>query len=381
MKKSFIVILWLIIASFALISKASSSDEYLLGYIQSIFVHIYHLPHNSIAVKEGVVYIHQDKLGGHNPLQIVEKVKQSTASLSTNIKAIILVNGNNVDGLKTAKGKKLKESIFSEKYELTKEFVTDGLMSNHSLFQPLIADPKWPRFTLAYQYDLKKSNLKRHAFAPNFGASFSLYRIKDQKKDQEWELGIQAGLFGLMDIGRDPTALMNADYFVGFPISYRKGGLTALLRPYHISTHLGDEFMLTREGKKTKRINLSYEGIDLILSYNIKAFRVYGGGGYLIHKEPSYIKPLKLQIGTEYYANNTFMKGRLRPVSGVDIKAEQNGSWLPGVSIKTGVQIENSALISNKLQVMLEYYSGRSMHGQFYKDKIQYMGIALHAFL
>ena len=60
---------------------------------------------------------------------------------------------------------------------------------------------------------------------------------------------------------------------------------------------------------------------------------------------------------------------------------EQNGSWSPGVSIKTGVQIENSALISNKLQVMLEFYSGRSMHGQFYRDKIQTIGIALHAFL
>jgi hypothetical protein len=381
MKKSFITLLCLILISFALISRASSSDEYLLGYIQSIFIHIYHLPYDSIAVKDGVVYIHEDKLGRYNPEQITEKVKQSTASLSSNIKAVILVKGNNVDGLKTEKGKRIKESIFSEKSEITKEFVTDGVMANHSLFQPLIADPKWPRFTLAYQYDLKKSRLKRHAFAPNFGASFSLYRIKDLEKDQEWELSIQAGLFGLMDIGRNPTALMNADYFVGFPISYRRGALTALLRPYHISTHLGDEFMLTPEGKAIKRINLSYEGIDLILSHNIKAFRVYGGGGYLVHKEPSYIKPLKLQIGAEYYATNTFMDGRLRPVSGIDVKAEENGSWLPGVSIKTGVQIENSALVSNKLQIMLEYYSGRSMHGQFYKDKIQYIGIALHAFL
>ena len=119
---------------------------------------------------------------------------------------------------------------------------------------------------------------------------------------------MQAGLFGLMDIGRTPSALINADYFVGVPISYRTGAFTALLRPYHISTHLGGEFMLTPEGKAIQRINLSYEGIDLILSYNINSFRVYGGGGYLVHKEPSYIKPLKIQIGTEYYSDYTFME-------------------------------------------------------------------------
>ena len=208
-------------------------------------------------------------------------------------------------GYQPQKTKQLKSLYFTQK-ATSQTPVTDGLMANHSLFQPLIADPKWPRFTLAYQYDLKSSVLRRHAFAPNFGASFSLYRLTDTDKDQEWELSMQAGLFGLMDIGRNPSALINADYFVGVPISYRSGAVTTLLRPYHISTHLGDEFMLTPEGKKTKRINLSYEGIDLILSYNINAFRIYGGGGYLVHKEPSYIKPLKIQIGVEYYSAYTF---------------------------------------------------------------------------
>ena len=380
MKKFFVVILLVVVNSYALGSKASSSDDYLSGYIQSTFIHIYYLPSDSVLVKNGIVYINEDKLGHYNGEQILQKVRQSTVGLQPHIKDIKLVKGNSSEDLPLTKKKPIKESVFTQK-ATSQTPVTDGLMPNHSLFQPLIADPKWPRFTLAYQYDLKRSVLRRHAFAPNFGASFSLYRIADREKDQEWELSMQAGLFGLMDIGRTPSALINADYFVGVPISYRTGAFTALLRPYHISTHLGDEFMLTPEGKAIQRINLSYEGIDLILSYNINSFRVYGGGGYLVHKEPSYIKPLKIQIGTEYYSDYTFMEGRLRPVSGIDIKADQNGSWFPGVSVKTGVQIENSALISNKMQVMLEFYSGKSMHGQFYRDKIQTVGIALHAFL
>ena len=377
MKKNFffVVILWLAINGRALVSLASSSDDYLSGYIQSIFIHSYYLPSDSVIVKNGIVYINEDKLGHYNSEQILQKVKQSTSGLP-NIKDIRLIK---TDSKNLLASRRTKQTIFTQK-AASQTPITDGFMANHSLFQPLIADPKWPRFTLAYQHHVKDSVL-RHAFAPNFGASFSLYRIRDNDKDKEWEVSMQAGLFGLMDIGRKPSALINADYFVGLPLSYRTGALSAILRPYHISTHLGDEFMLTPEGKTTKRINLSYEGVDLLLSYNINSFRIYGGGGYLVHKEPSYIKPLKIQIGAEYYSDYTFMDGRLRPVSGLDVKADQNGAWFPGISIKTGVQIENSALISNKVQLMLEFYSGKSMHGQFYRDKIKTIGIGLHAFL
>lgn len=253
-------------------------------------------------------------------------------------------------------------------------------MPGRSLFEPLIADPRWPRFSLAYQYHGKDRVLK-HSFAPNFGASFPLYRLTNHVQNDEWEIGMQAGLFGIMDIGRNPTALINADYFVGVPITYRTGPWSGLIRGYHISSHLGDEFMLTKEGKKTKRINLSYEGIDLIVSHNFENFRVYGGGGYLVHKEPSYVKPGKVQGGIEYYSPNTWLNGRLRPIAGLDLKAEENVLWYTGVSFKAGVQLENSKLLSNNIQLMLEVFNGKSVHGQFFKDKVQYIGIGIHAFL
>lgn len=376
MKNFFIPVLFLLMSSIPT-SLASSSDDYLSGYIQSIFVHSYFLPSNTVVVKNGVVLIDESKLGHYNAEPILQKIKQITSSLP-GIKDVKLAEETGLDK-NLRKGKAIKHTVFTQK-PISQNLVTDGLMLDHSLFQPLIADPKWPRFTLAYQYHIRNRVLL-HAFAPNFGASFSLYRIRDNSKDQEWDLSIQAGLFGVMDIGTKTTALINADYFVGVPLSYRRGTSSLLLRPYHISSHLGDEFMLTRCGKATKRINLSYEGIDLILSHNIGPLRIYGGGGYLVHKEPSYIKPLKLQAGSEYYAERTFMGGRLRPVSAIDIKLDQNQSWVPAISIKTGIQIENSILLSNKVLLMLEFYSGKSMHGQFYQDRLQTIGIGLHVFL
>jgi len=352
MKKHFIKLLLLATGIVPITSYAeqhtTQSDEHLRGYVQSIFVHSYGLPKDSVAVKDGIIIIDEQKIDGSNPDQIIEKTNLATQHLN-------------------------KKNIRQDKF-------VDIAMPGHSLFQPLIADPKWPRFTVAYQRYLKDGAIKS-AFAPNFGASFPLYRIVKKETHAEWEIGVQAGLFGLMDIGTKPSALINADYYIAIPVTYSTGAWSGLIRGYHLSSHLGDEFMLTPEGKKTKRINLSYEGVDALLSYNFNSFRLYGGGGYLINRDPKYIKPRKVQVGGEYYWYNTFFNGKLRPVAGIDIKSEEMSRWYPGISCKVGVQLENAALISNKVQFMLEYYSGKSIHGQFYNNKVRYIGFGIQGFL
>ena len=342
-----------------------ASDIYLQGYVQSIFVHSYGLPSDAVIVKNNIIIIDEDRVADKSPEFMIDKIRQAVSKINTAKKISVI----------TKKFNKINNINLTHKEELV-----NTTMPNGTLFQPLVADPKWPRFTVAYQYYTKDKTLK-HAFAPNFGASFPIHRIVNNKTGSEWEIGVQAGLFGLMDIGSNPTALINADYFVGIPITYRNGQWSSLARFYHISSHLGDEYMLTKEGKKTRRINLSYEGIDLLASLNFDGTRVYGGGGYIVHKDPSYVKPLKFQLGAEYYAHNTYFYGRIRPVSGIDFKIDEQGKWYPSISCKTGIQFENSALLSHKVQLMLEYYKGKSIHGQFYNDKVEYIGIGIQGFL
>jgi len=355
------VLACLLITSFSnsyAVTYPKESDEYLKGYVQALFVHGYSLSSNAVNVQNGIVYIESSQIDGNmTQEQFIEKVSQATSSLK---------------GIKGVRIKQNQKTPDTEK-------PIDGLMPSHSLFHALIADPKWPRFTLAYQYQFK-NGVSKQAFAPNFGASFPIYRgLAD---NFEWEFGIQGGLFALLDIHQNPSALINADYYISLPVTFQSGPWSAMARIYHQSSHLGDEFMLTQQGKNTTRINLSFEGIDLLLSYyHATGVRLYGGTGYIIHKDPHDIKPLKMQGGAEYRAENTFLNAKLRPVTGLDIKAEQMARWTPGISFKTGVQIENSMLISNEIQLMLEAYSGKSMNGQFYQHRITYVGIGLHAFL
>ena len=72
-------------------------------------------------------------------------------------------------------------------------------------------------------------------------------------------------MFAIFDMNSDSHDLVNADYFVGAAGAYAVGPFQALARVFHQSSHLGDEFLLH---DRPERVNLSYEAVDLKLSYH-----------------------------------------------------------------------------------------------------------------
>ena len=188
------------------------------------------------------------------------------------------------------------------------------VLPRSNLFEPLMADPRWPRFSAAYRYYTDDPDVD-HAGAVSFGETFSLYR--NSLFGGRWEVGFQAAVFSVFDMNSDSLDLINADYWVGIPLSYRIGDFSMLGRLYHQSSHLGDEFLLREGIDQSRRINVSYEAVEGLASYDIgEEFRVYGGFSYLFDQEPSDLKPWGTQAGLEYESSETFAGGRLRPDRG-----------------------------------------------------------------
>jgi uncharacterized protein DUF1207 len=248
-----------------------------------------------------------------------------------------------------------------------------GLLPGGSLFKPLIADPRWPHFAASYQYHLRDVLLK-HAAAVSFGETFALYR--DRLGRGWWEVGIQAGVFAVFDLDAESKDLVNADYMVGVPLSLRYGDWSAIFRLFHQSSHLGDEFLLRTQ---TERINLSYEAVDLRLSYEFgDVVRIYGGGGFLFDQEPSSLDPWSVQYGLEFISPWPARgQHRWRPIAAADLQQRQENNWSVDLSVRAGIQIDG-VLASRNMQILLEYFRGRSPNGQFYRDKIEYFGIGTH---
>ncbi|MDH3474487.1 MAG: DUF1207 domain-containing protein [Rhodospirillales bacterium] len=352
------------------------SDAYLTGYVSAIVEREFRLKEPRIAVDHGAVTVFAEGLSA------VERSK--LGGVLAEVDGVVEVRifepdatGDEVLAPAAPAPESLAEGEAAEQ-EAQEEKDTQGLivLPRGRLFDPLIADPRWPHFSASYQRYLNDDEV-RNAGAVSFGETFGLLRGEGPGKGN-WQFNFQAAVFGLFDLDAESNDLINADYWVGLPVSYRDGDFSALARVFHQSSHLGDEFILR---SRTDRVNLSYEGVDLRLSQNLGAgFRIYGGGGYLIHREPSDLKPWSTQAGAQYISPYTLIGGLIRPIAGADFQNRQESGWRTDVSLKAGVQFESPEEVSQTVQLMFEYFNGRNPNGQFYERTLEYLGVGAHVY-
>jgi hypothetical protein len=93
------------------------------------------------------------------------------------------------------------------------------------------------------------------------------------------------------------------------------------------------------------------------------------------------LKPWSTQAGLEMRSPRPFLAGTVRPVAGVDLQQREQNNWSADVSVRAGVQLEKLTIVDRKLQILLEYFNGHSPNGQFFREKIEYIGLGLHLYL
>jgi hypothetical protein len=246
------------------------------------------------------------------------------------------------------------------------------------LVAPFHADPRWPHFSSAYRR-ISVGNEPEKTGSANFGETFALYR-DEAPLDGQWEISIQAGVFSVFNMDASSRDLVNADYTAGLLTSYRIGSFSGFLRVHHQSSHLGDEFILNSQAP-VNRVNLSFEEIDLKLSYELFTWlRVYGGGGILVGRDPKTLGRGTSQFGAELTSPWTLLSGKIRPVAYADFQINERSNWAIGRSLMAGLQFENARIGDRKLQVLGEYFSGPSPNGQFYTQNTEWFGIGVHLY-
>lgn len=247
------------------------------------------------------------------------------------------------------------------------------------LFDPILADPRWPHFSAAVQDYGGRSDLNTVA-AVSVGDSLSLFQAPGL--GGAWGIGIQAAVFALFDLDAQSKDLINADYWVGLPLAWRSGDWSAIARVYHQSSHLGDEYLLRSAVNRRSRVNLSYEAVDFKLSRHFfdRALRLYGGAGLLFDQEPSDLKRGLAQLGVELRGPWRFANGRLRPIAAVDLQSTEETHWNVDVSARAGLELTSSVDRDYTVQLTLEYYRGRNPNGQFFTNEVEFYGVGLHAY-
>ena len=343
----------------------AADDAYIAGYAASVLHNEFKAAKASLLVQNGVVTVDAESLG------TVDRTKVQTALES--IPGVIRVEIREGSAATDVPLAPPPQSIKQELPTPQSKFLPHGL-----LFAPLHADPRWPHLSLGYR-SISQGVGPDTTGSANFGETFALYRGA-APVDGQWDIAIQAGVFSTFNMAASSKDLINADYTVGLLTSYRTGPFSGFLRFHHQSSHLGDEFILNSR-TPVKRINLSFEEIDLKLSYELSAWlRVYGGGGMLVDQYPRTLGRGTSQFGAEITSPWTVLSGKIRPVAYGDFQANERSSWAISRSLMAGLQFENARIGDRRLQLLVEYFKGPSPNGQFFTQSSDWIGLGLHLY-
>jgi hypothetical protein len=146
----------------------------------------------------------------------------------------------------------------------------------------------------------------------------------------------------------------------------------------HQSSHLGDEFLLNNG---VERINLSFEELSVLVSYDLRDWaRVYGGAAVIVRSEPSNLDRWSLQAGVELRPVTSETKHRFQLLVAVDLQSWQQNDWVPDASFIAGLTLDPTGESSYRVDFLIRYFIGRSPNGQFFTERVQTLGPAVQLY-
>jgi hypothetical protein len=252
------------------------------------------------------------------------------------------------------------------------------------VFCPLLADPKGLRSFVSYLHETSDDG-DMNVGSVGISDAFGLLRVGGSKPGDGFQISLAGSVFAQFDLDESSYDLVNADYLIGLPITLRSGAFSARFRLYHQSSHLGDEFLLRENNPKFERENLSFEAAELIVSVDGGPFRIYGGGEYLLRRDPKDLERYVAHGGLELRPSRRLARfgtvAGVRFVAAADLKASEEQDWKTSVSIRTGFEFDrprDTEPPGRRWGLLFEAYNGPSPYGQFFRNDVRQIGVGIH---
>lgn len=246
------------------------------------------------------------------------------------------------------------------------------------LFAPILLDPLQSQ-TSGSVLPIFSSNGERYkgTIVPfSFGIQKPFFRRnKSRDRASEWALDVasftQFEVYQDEKVNKQRRQLINTDYRVGFSYHLRRGPATWRFRAYHLSSHLGDDYIIRNQLNFRLPNAVNYELIDATYSRQVRDVRLYGGLGVGLRVSDER-KPLSAQAGFWYQQPS---QRNARWVGGLDLKLWQQTDFRPGIKAGAGVAVGNGP---NNLTFLLETYTGFRPYSIYETDRVFWLGVGVY---
>ena len=195
------------------------------------------------------------------------------------------------------------------------------------------------------------------------GGRVGLIRLgtSDSHPTEGFQVDLEGAVFARV-LPNEPSAMLEgSDYRVGLYATGREGNRSWKTGYYHISAHVGDEFLVANP--TFQRINYVRDSWLGALSWDLsESTRVYSELGYAIGTQGG-AEPLELQLGGEYTPTPSGLRGA--PFGAVNVHFRQEFDFRTGVSASTGWGWQGAST-GHRLRLGLNVYNGPSWQYEFF---------------
>lgn len=263
--------------------------------------------------------------------------------------------------------------LFTTKFLLAQNSIV--YFPDNLMIQPFSANQLEPKLGFLFQtgenelrldignsIDILRYNIDDD-FSLSFGADLFTFTLLRGESNFHFPVDAVDYLFGL-NFGLLKT---NEKYIYGIRF-----------RISHISAHFVDGHFDGTSGTWKDGLNprvYSREFIELIPFLKIYDIRTYAGFSYLLHIDPSEIKKDNYQLGFDYFIDQA-VTDLFIPFIAYDLKLIHLDKYTANNSFSAGLKFGKKE--GKGLSVYFNYYSGKSIHGEYFDRNIEYSAVGIN---
>jgi len=197
------------------------------------------------------------------------------------------------------------------------------------------------------------------------------YGTQECYRPEGFQIDIEGAGFPRLDLEHDRD-LVAADFRFGVPITFGGKRWQTKTGYYHLSSHLGDEFMLLYPG--ARRINYSRDAMVLGESfYPVESLRLYAEATWAFASDDG-AKPWEFQFGVDFAPAEP---GNLRgaPFVALNGYLREDIEYSGNLVVQTGWSWRGEA--GHLFRLGMHYFAGYSEQFEFFDRYEEKLGLAL----
>lgn len=239
------------------------------------------------------------------------------------------------------------------------------------LVKPFVANTLKPKLGFEFRTNANELSL-------NIGNSLDILHYKTDSK-MTFSFGADLFTYTLLRSQSNFHFPVDAiDYLFGVNFGYHRSNYGARLRISHISAHFVDghfskEENAWRDGRNPKVY--SREFFELIPYYTKDNLRFYAGMTYIFSIDPSDIGQDQYQFGIEYFGSSLFSR-TLTPYIAYDFRLINIYKYTGNNSIEAGIKFGDED--GNGISLFFRYFSGYSIHGEYFDVKEEFTAVGFN---